>query len=299
MALVAFINIIILLLAIFFVYFLFVLFYRHTKRRHDLKSYLSNAVLLTSSDREAMAADLANEEFQFRRSTNTFLIVTLAALTVFCLLIFFAPSNTAFVFALFIVILIGLLVLLSYRMSITFRNRKLVDQLPNAIELIIHYTLNNISIREIIKLVAKEAPKPIAFFFREVDNRIVGGETIAEALRKTARGYKIFELNYFVMVLILQLDTGADATKVLRRLVEFLRREKILQQRIRGIKADINAVQWGLPLLILAMVIITYLLKPEYLYAILASPLGVKLIIVAIVLFILGVWLIQRVTRVI
>lgn len=299
MSLVVFINLIVFALVIYLAFYLIKLYYRDAQQKSDLQNYLNSATLLTSREREDIAVAMAQDEAKFKKSANYLLIGTLIGLISLCVLLLLAQNDIHIAYILLIYVVIAVLILMSYRLTIKQRDARIIEQLPNAIDLITHYTINNISITETMRAVSKQLPNPIAKFFQQVSNRIAGGETIANALRKSAYPYNIFQLNYFVMVLILQQETGADTIKILRRLVEYLRREKVLQQKIKSLKVDINAAQWGLGIVVLFMIFYIQHQKPQYFHAFLSSSLGFKFFIGAIVLYILGLLIIQRIMRVV
>lgn len=292
-------NLLITVAIIYFIYSLLKIAFQQAEQKNNFKDYLANANLLTTVERQEIAATMVDEEKEHKKQTHFFLIAGFVIILLLCVLTFFAQTTFNLIYVIFALLILVAIGALIYKARIIHRNNRLVEQLPSAINMLVQYTLANVSLTESFQLLAKQLPKPSALFFEQVSQKIAGGATLAAALRDSARPYKIFQLDYFVIVLILQQETGADTIKILRRLEHWLRQEQVLGQKVKTLKADIEMGQWGIALAVLFMLSLQLIMAPERVGALLSSPLGFKVFVVGIGLYIIGVIIVRRVMKVV
>ena len=184
------------------------------------------------------------------------------------------------------------------RMARTKRLRKFEEFFPEAIDLIARALRAGHTFTTGLLMVADEIPKAVAGEFRLLYDKQNYGMDLSEALRAFAARIPLIDAKFFVTAVLTQREAGGNLAEVLDNLAKVIRTRFTVQRQIRVISAHgrlTGGILMGLPL---ALGFFLALRSPENFTVLFSDPLGIRMIVVAAALQILGVFVIRRIVKI-
>lgn len=295
------VNLITLLMTVVVLFIFFVLlslFFRFVELQQIRKKLLVGIKTFDKQEHEKILSEFKFAAASLAKTSqrNLILIVIILAITASLLLSVQIQLNLVFTLLIFFVtLLFGLLL---YRVIKKRMARKIVDQLPNAIDLVIHFSSLNLPLSDIIHRLAQNTSFPIARFFRRCNLKIKAGASAATAIGDSARKLRIFEVDYFAKILELQQSVGTDTIKILYRFSDLLRRQRVLRKKIDSITLENRFAMVFFIVLPFIFIALLYLLFPQYQSPLFTTPAGHRLLWIIAILYILGYWFLYNILRV-
>ncbi|MBB3267868.1 tight adherence protein B [Azospirillum sp. OGB3] len=173
----------------------------------------------------------------------------------------------------------------------------LMNQLPDAISLVVRATRAGIPVSESLRMVGTELSEPIAPLFRRIVDETAMGIDLETVLSRAAANVRLPEFRFFVVTLLLQRETGGNLTEPLENLADMIRQRRRVQMRTRALTSEARssaAVLAALPFLAgggMAM------LNPDYAMRLIDEPSGQTMLAVAGGLLLVGVGSMQLLIR--
>jgi tight adherence protein B len=144
------------------------------------------------------------------------------------------------------------------------RIAKFNARFPDALELMVRGLRSGLPITETMGVVANELPGPIGEEFRAVTDKMKIGRTMEVALQESADRLGTAELQFFVVTLAIQRETGGNLAETLANLADVLRKRAQMKLKIRAMSSESKASAWivgSLPFIVFAMV---FYITPSY-----------------------------------
>lgn len=161
------------------------------------------------------------------------------------------------------------------------RTMKLVELLPDSLELMSRSLQAGLGLNDAFRLVAEEMPMPIAAEFGRVCEEVRFGRDYREAFEKMMmRNPGVFDLRLMVSSILLQRETGGNLIEILENIASTIRSRFSFYAKVRAMTAEAKfsaIILGGLPIAVTAMLAIS---SPDYLKPLFNDPLG-KLILLA------------------
>jgi tight adherence protein B len=187
----------------------------------------------------------------------------------------------------------GLLLFLRSR-----RLGKFEAQFPEAVDLIARTLRAGHAFTTGLRMVADEIPEPIATEFRLLHDQQTYGLPVAEGLRAFARRVPLIDTKFFVTAVLTQRESGGNLAEVLDNLSAVIRERFKVKRQLAVISAHgrlTGAVLGAMPPILGLYLLIR---MPDHFTILLENPAGVRMIMGAVFLQILGVLLIYKITKV-
>jgi tight adherence protein B len=178
------------------------------------------------------------------------------------------------------------------------RINRFEELLPEAIDLMTRAMRAGHSFTTALGMVADELPQPIAGEFRLVHDRQNYGFPLEEALRDFGDRVPVLAAKFFVTAVLTQRETGGNLAEVLENLASVIRdRFNVMRQvRVKSAHGRMTGIVLaGLPP---TLVVVIMILNPSYLSVMVHHPLGIRMIVVAAVLQVVGALAIQKLVRI-
>lgn len=178
------------------------------------------------------------------------------------------------------------------------RVKKVVSQLMDAISLISNSLKSGYSFNQGLELVSREMPPPIADEFRQVLVELNMGGSAEEALVNLTRRVPSVDIDLMVTAFLIQRQVGGNLAEVLDSIAHTIReRIRILGEvRARTAQARLSGYVVGLmPFFLMGAI---SLLNPSYIKEMLASPLGVLMLGVAMGMELVGFIIIKQIVSI-
>ncbi|MBF9002872.1 MULTISPECIES: type II secretion system F family protein [Vibrio] len=115
------------------------------------------------------------------------------------------------------------------------------QNLPQAIDSIIRAARAGVPVTNTFAMVADNLPGPLAAEFLLIDNWLKVGIPLREAMRDSAARVPLNEYRFFVVILIINQETGGKLSETLERLSETLRARQELALKIKAKTSEVRA----------------------------------------------------------
>jgi len=223
----------------------------------------------------------------------------------------------AFMLALFaVVMLLGLLrhtnILLMLTLALAFastpllwlsrkasqRRRAFEDKLPEALDYISRALRAGQSLSSAIGLLGKEFPDPIGQEFKTVSDEMTFGIPFKDAIGQLADRVQSPDLNFFVISLLIQHETGGNLTELLDGLAKTMRERVKLRGKVRTLSSEGRASAWVLGSMPFVLAGILWLINRAYISVLWTTPQGLTLLLIGGGLMALGLLVINRIIKI-
>jgi tight adherence protein B len=194
--------------------------------------------------------------------------------------------------------LAGLLPLVYLLLKRRSRMEKFLRQLPEALDMIASSLRAGHAFTTGMKLVADEFDDPLGPEFDVTLDEINFGVGVPEALRKMTERVTCEDLNFFVVAVILQRETGGNLAQILESISLLIRDRFKLYGKIRALAAEGNLSMYVLLALPIGMAVILKFVNPSYIDTLFTYPIGKIMIGFAIFLMIVGAIVMKNMIRI-
>jgi len=178
------------------------------------------------------------------------------------------------------------------------RLNKFEEQFPEAVDLIARTLRAGHAFTTGLSMVAEEMPEPVSIEFRMLFEQQNYGLPLNEALKDMAQRVPLIDARFFVTAVLTQREAGGNLAEVLDNLSGVIRERFKIKRQLRVITAHGRITGWILAMLPPAMALYMFARQPEHFKILWEDPFGVQMIITAIVLQLVGAFLIYKISDV-
>ena len=108
----------------------------------------------------------------------------------------------------------------------------------------------------------------------------------------------LLDARFFITAVLTQREAGGNLAEVLDNLVGLIRERSRVKRQVRVASAHGRITGWVLSAMPPALLLMMMLVAPEHMNVFVRDPLGVRLIIVALILQVIGTLAIRRIVNV-
>jgi tight adherence protein B len=184
------------------------------------------------------------------------------------------------------------------RRARTKRLWKFEEQFPEAIDLISRALKAGHTFPTGLSMVADEMSDPVGSEFRLLFDQQNFGMPLPEALRSFAERVPLIDAKFFATAVLTQRDAGGNLAEVLDNLASVIRERFKVKRQVRVISAHGRITGWVLSGLPPSLSIIFFIVTPKHIPILFGDPLGVRMLIAAVVLQIVGTLLIRKIVNI-
>ncbi|WP_425088650.1 type II secretion system F family protein [Stappia sp.] len=149
-----------------------------------------------------------------------------------------------------------------------------LNELPNAVDVIVRGTKAGLPLAECFQIVAAEARDPIRTEFRRLIEAQTMGITLSEAIGKLPQRMPVAEANFLAIVVAIQSQAGGSMSEALGNLSKVLRERKAMKGKIQAMSQEAKssaAIIGSLPFLVVGVLSLT---SPSYIMLLVTEPAG-------------------------
>lgn len=154
------------------------------------------------------------------------------------------------------------------------RNRKFIDQFPDALDMIVRSVRSGFPLTTALQMLAQNAEEPVKEEFRKVNDDIALGRTLSQALARLSTRINEPDIRFFVVVLSVQQETGGNLSEIVSNLSGVIRKRKQLRDKIKAMTSEGKATGYVLGALPVFVFGVLSLIQPGYLAPFFNDPLG-------------------------
>lgn len=185
------------------------------------------------------------------------------------------------------------------RRQASVRAYRLVEQLPEALDLIARSLQAGLGFNEALRACAEEMPLPIAAEFGRVFEEVRFGRDYREAfLTLLRRNPTIFDLRLFVSSVLLQRETGGNLIEILESISGTIRNRFLFQAKVKAMTSEARFSALILGALPLAVAMMVSVMNPTYLRPLVDDPLGNMMFAFGCTLYTSGGFLMYKLSQV-
>jgi tight adherence protein B len=178
------------------------------------------------------------------------------------------------------------------------RIRQFEDQFPQAIDLIAGALRAGHAFTTGVSMVSDEVPDPMGAEFRLLYDHQNYGMPLPDALKALARRVPLLDARFFITAVLTQREAGGNLAEVLDHLSALIRERSRVKRQVRVASAHGRITGWVLSLMPPALAAVMVVLAPQHMRNFIDDPIGVRMIILALVLQIVGTLAIRRIVNV-
>ena len=172
------------------------------------------------------------------------------------------------------------------------RTTLLDQQLPDFLDSVARAMQAGNSFSGALSVVSKEAAEPIGTEFRRVFEEINFGSSVKDGLQSLSIRNTSDDVRYFVIAVLIHLQTGGSLTSLLLGLSNLIRDRQRLRKLGRVLSAEGRLSAWILTLLPFGTALVMYAVNPEFFSVLWTDPAGYFLVQITAFLMIIGiVWM--------
>jgi len=144
------------------------------------------------------------------------------------------------------------------------RQKKFTSEFANAIDVIVRSVKSGLPTNEALKIVAREIPEPVQGEFAKLCEGLKVGVSLDQGLKRMYDNMPTPEVNFFAIVMTVQLKSGGNLSEALGNLSAVLRDRKRLQGKIRALSAEAKASALIIGCLPPGVMLMVYFSTPTY-----------------------------------
>jgi tight adherence protein B len=154
------------------------------------------------------------------------------------------------------------------------RQKQFSNQLADALDIIVRGVKSGLPLNQCLHVIASEAPKPLCTEFKHIVDGQAMGVSLEQNLSRLYERVPLPEVNFFMIVLVIQQKTGGNLSESLGNLSTVLRSRKLMREKVKALSSEAKAsamIIGALPFIVMAMV---QVVRPDYLSILFTSPQG-------------------------
>lgn len=174
------------------------------------------------------------------------------------------------------------------------RINRFLNELPNAVEVILRGLKAGLPLGDCIRIVANETQEPVKSEFRTIVEEQTVGIPLADAVSKLYERMPVTEANFLGIVIAIQSKAGGSLSDALGNLARVLRDRKRMKAKIQAMSMEAKAsaaIIGSLPLITIGVISMT---SPDYMSLMWTTDLGRVLLVGGGCLMLTGILVMKK-----
>lgn len=174
------------------------------------------------------------------------------------------------------------------------RQKKFIEELPNALDLITRSIRSGLPLNDAVRLVASEAREPVKTEFRRVVEAQQVGLSMGEACGRMSNHMPLQEVNFFAIVIAIQAQAGGNLSEALGNLSRVVRERKKMKAKVQALSMEAKASAVIIGTLPFVVMLLVYLTSPQYMLVLFTDPRGHLIMLGAGIWMSLGIYIMRN-----
>ena len=169
-----------------------------------------------------------------------------------------------------------------------------MEQLPDAIDLIVAVLRSGLSIPQAVKSAGEDMSDPCGTEFDEILQRMNLGQSLPDAIRPSVERYQSFELDLIARAAAVQLEVGGSLAELLEKTNATLRQRLRLKRQVAVLTAQSRLSGLVISVMPFVIAIGFSIMVPGYLQPLVSTNVGRMMLAAAFVLQACGILAVKR-----
>lgn len=178
------------------------------------------------------------------------------------------------------------------------RRVRLNTQVVDMVELLASSLKSGFGVVQSLDLAAREQPEPMSGELQRVTREIHLGSNTEESLERFARRTGDADLTLVITAVLVQRRVGGDLAEVLLNLAGTIRDRIRVRGEVQALTAQARMSAWVVGLLPVVLSAVLSILAPAHIGLLFTDPVGRLMAGGAVLLELVGFWLVQRVAQI-
>jgi tight adherence protein B len=174
------------------------------------------------------------------------------------------------------------------------REKKFLDALPDAIDVIVRGIKAGLPLFDSIKLVAADAPEPVRSEFAAIVETQAIGMPLGEACSRLYERMPVPEANFFGIVITIQQKAGGNLSEALGNLSKVLRERKRMKGKINALSMEAKASAAIIGAMPPLVVFGLYAMNPNYISVMWTTDTGRLMLAGCVIWMTMGIFVMKR-----
>lgn len=176
----------------------------------------------------------------------------------------------------------------------TKREARFINELPNAIDVIVRGVKAGLPIGDCIRIIANETSEPVKGEFRAIAEGQAVGMSLGDAASKMFERVPLPEANFFGIVLTIQQQAGGNLSEALGNLSRVLRERKKMSAKIKAMSMEAKASASIIASLPFGVMFLVFITSPGYIELLWTTPTGRVMLAASAAWMTMGVLVMRR-----
>lgn len=174
------------------------------------------------------------------------------------------------------------------------RQKKFTSEFANAIDVIVRSVKSGLPVNEALKIVAREIPEPVQGEFANLCEGLKVGVTLEQGLQRMYDNMPTPEVNFFGIVMTVQLKSGGNLSEALGNLSSVLRERKRMQGKIKALSAEAKASAMIIGCLPPGVTLMVYFTTPSYITPLFTTRVGNLMLAGCAIWMAMGIFIMKK-----
>jgi tight adherence protein B len=174
------------------------------------------------------------------------------------------------------------------------RQKKFTNEFANAIDIIVRSVKSGLPTNEALKICAKETPEPVQGEFIKLVEGLKVGVSLEQGLRRMYDSMPTPEVNFFAIVMTVQIKSGGNLSEALGNLAAVLRDRKRLQGKIKALSSEAKASAMIIGALPPGVMLMVYFSTPSYIMPLFNTRPGNLMLAGCVIWMACGVFIMKK-----
>jgi len=179
-------------------------------------------------------------------------------------------------------------------MMVSRRHKKMINQFADALDIIVRGVKSGLPLNECIRIIAKESPEPLRSEFATLADNLAMGAGTERALNNFYKRVPLQEVNFFMIVLLIQAKAGGNLSEALGNLSSVIRSRKMMREKIKAMSSEAKASAMIIGSLPFAVGLLVFLSTPDYILELFRTETGHVFIATGAVLMFTGIMTMRK-----
>ena len=174
------------------------------------------------------------------------------------------------------------------------RLKKFLDELPNALDVMVRSIKSGLPLNDSLRLIANEAKEPVKTEFRRVVESQQMGLSVPDAIARMYLTVPLPEVNFFAIVIQIQAQAGGNLSEALGNLSRVIPDRKKMKAKVNALSMEAKASAVIIGALPFIVAFLVYLTSPEYMMILFTDPRGHLIMGVSAVWMSIGIFVMRN-----
>jgi tight adherence protein B len=174
------------------------------------------------------------------------------------------------------------------------RNKKMINQFADALDIIVRGVKSGLPLNESVRIISRESPEPLRTEFAMLSDNLAMGAGLERSLGTFYKRVPLQEVNFFMIVLMIQSKAGGNLSEALGNLSSVIRARKMMREKVKAMSSEAKASAMIIGALPFVVGFLVYLTTPAYIMQLFTTDTGHLFLTIGVVMMSMGIFVMRK-----